>query len=71
MEPGQRERTRTAWKRRGPRNEPQSARGNQPSLQPENLLTERRTEDGHLMGPYETTYDLTSGYGLDRVIINP
>jgi hypothetical protein len=38
---------------------------------PSGILTEYRKADGELIGPYETSYDLSHGYGVDRVIVRP
>ena len=69
MEPGPETPVRRSWKRRAPRRP--RAKEEAPVLQPDDLLTERQTDDGRVMGPYETAYDLSSGYGLERIIINP
>jgi hypothetical protein len=38
---------------------------------PSGILTQYRKEDGEVVGPYETRYELSYGYGVDRVIVRP
>ncbi|MGH7471273.1 MAG: hypothetical protein ACRENP_25265 [Longimicrobiales bacterium] len=58
---------RTLWSRRKANGNTKS--GNASRGDPSR--NECRADDGELLGPYETTYDLTVGYGVDRVIVNP
>src|SRR5262245_22631610 len=67
MEPAQ-EAVRPVWSKRKP------ARRSAPAIEENKtdlILGEQRTASGDLLGPYETAYDLSSGYGVERVIVRP
>ena len=63
MEPSREIPPRTSWLRG------QARRGW--AMEPDILTSERRSRSGDLLGPYETSYDLSTGYGSERVIITP
>ncbi len=65
MEPSREIPPRTSWLRG------QAAQRGWAMLAPDMLMTERRNHAGDLIGPYETSYELTNGYGSDRVIVTP
>jgi hypothetical protein len=68
MEPANETGVRPVWlKRKAQRSSSSVTRANRANQ----ILSEQRTETGELLGPYETVYDLSSGYGVDRVIIRP
>jgi hypothetical protein len=66
MAPNRETEVRSSWLQHRPRN----SRKHGPA-RPSGIPTEYRKDDGELRGPYETHYDLSHGYGVDRVIVRP
>jgi hypothetical protein len=65
MEPVHEVFSRPVWPKRKP------ARRTAPDAGADHILSDQRTASGELLGPYETAYDLSPGYGMDREIVTP
>ena len=58
------------WSLRRPRRERRSAEF-WSKLRPREILDERRTTEGEVIGPYESPYAIANGYNASREIVRP